>query len=499
MPRLTGQVAIIGFGRLLNSAAAAATLMVLARVLPDYAGRESYGAICQLLMLYIVLSQIFTAGIPQSIYYFMPRYQGGERKGFLFQAVAILMGAGLLLGVVLFLGAQILGHVLKSPLLPPLLRVFALYPFFMLPTVAVESAMLYHERPMASVLFSIIARVGMFCSLVIPSLLHAPLTTIIWIWVGMAGLMWVIALLLIASTVRALPLAWSKDMLREEWGFSFPLALGNLLVLSGVYLDRFVISNLYGTDAFGVYNNATIIIPTLGMVANASAVVLMAELSRRTSKGDYNSFLPIWNNATMKAAALLFAAMGFLVFWTHETIGLLFSPRFAESGDVLLIYVWSIPALLVIVQSLFVALGATRMMLKIAAVVLLLEIMLILGFHYLFGFYGVAVAAVLGRYVGAIYGAHLFVSRVTNIGWKRFMPWIKLGVLLLTALCAGALSRMVFIVPIHDLPEIVEYGIGLLVFLVLYLLGLHLVRLLNFLIPNRYLPAKWYAQPGVTQ
>lgn len=499
MPRLTGQAAIIGFGRLLNTAAASATLMVLARVMPDYAGRESYGAICQLIMLYIVLSQIFTAGIPQSIYYFMPRYQAGERKGFLLQAVAILLGAGLLLGVGLFLGAQILGHVLRSPLLPPLLRVFALYPFFMLPTVAVESALLHHDRPLTSMLFSIFSRVGMFCSLVIPSLLHAPLATIIWVWVGMAGLMSMIALALILSTVRGLPLTWRKNMLREEMHFSFPLALANLLVLSGIYLDRFVISHLYGTDTFAVYNNATIIIPTLGIVVNASAVVLMAELSKRTSKGDYNSFMQIWHDATMKAAVLLFAAMGFLVFWSRETIGLLFSSRFAESGEILSIYVWCIPALLVIVQSLFVAMGATRMMLKIPIVVLVLEIILIFGLHYLLGFLGIALAAVLARYLGAIYGSHLFVSRVTNIGWKRYMPWVKLAVLLLTALCAGALSRMVFFTPVHSLPEIAEYGIGLLVFVVIYLVGLHLVRLLNYLIPSTYLPEKWYLRPEVTQ
>jgi len=472
--------------------------MVIARVLPDYAGRESYGAICQLIMLYIVLSQIFTAGIPQSIYYFMPRYQHGERKGFLVQAVAILTGSGLLLGVGLFLGAQILGHILQSPLLPPLLRVFALYPFFMLPTIAVESAMLHYERPVTSVIFSVIARVGMFCSLVIPTLLHAPLTMVIWVWVAMAGIMWVLALLLIFSPVRRLTMVWRKEMLNEEWKFSFPLALGNLLTLSAVYLDRFVISHLYGTDAFGVYNNATIIIPTLGMVVNASAVVLMAELSKRTSLGDYSSFLPIWNNATLKAAALLFAAMGFLVFWSHETISLLFSTRFAESGAVLAIYVWSIPTLLVIVQSLFVAMGATRMMLRIPLVMLLMEGVLLYGFYLLFGFYGIAIGAVVARYLGVIYGAHLFANRVTNIGWKRFMPWLKLGVMLLIALCAGALSRMVVHTSIRALPDIITYSIGMVIFIGLYLIGLHLVRLLNFLIPRQYLPAKWYARPEVT-
>ncbi|MHB9109758.1 MAG: lipopolysaccharide biosynthesis protein [Armatimonadota bacterium] len=501
MPRLTGQAVIIGFGRLLNTAAASATLMVLARVLPD---RESYGAICQLLMLYMILSQIFTAGIPQSIYYFLPRYENGERKGFMAQAMAILMGSGLVLGAGLFFGAELIGALLHSPLLPPLLRIFALYPFFMLPTVCVESAMLHYERPTAVVAFNMIARVGMFCSLVVPSLLTAHLTDvsvrltiIMWSWVGMAGVVWLLAMVMIFSTVKGLSFTWRREMLREEWAFSMPLAVGNLLLLSGVYLDRFLISNLYGTDAFSIYNNATIVILTLGMVGNASSVVLTSEFSKRTSKGDYDSFLKIWNAAMMKAAVVLFAAMGFLAFWAHDTMSLLFSSRFAASGDILLIYVWSIPALLVIMQSLFVSMGATRMMLTITLVGLFLQVACVFGFYYLFGFYGIAVGAVVARFLGVIFGLHVFVKKVTNIGWKPFMPWIMLSVTLLTALSAGALSRVVILIPIQSLPAMLWYAIALVVFVVLYVGGLHLVRLLNYLIPVQYLPAKWYPRAEV--
>lgn len=494
MPRLTGQVVIIGFGRLLNTAAASATLMVIARVLLD---RESYGAICQLMMVYMILSQIFTAGIPQSIYYFLPRYQNGERKGFMVQAMAILMGSGLVLGVGLFFGAEVIGRLLHSPLLPPLLRIFALYPFFMLPTVCVESAMLHYDRPTASVVFNMIARVGMFCSIVIPSLLHTSLTLIMWSWVGMAGLVWVVAMLMIFSTVNGLSFTWHREMLREEMAFSVPLAVGNLLLLSGVYLDRFLVSNLYGTDAFSIYNNATIVILTLGMIGNASSVVLTSEFSKRTSRGDYASFLKIWNTAMMKAAVILFAAMGFLAFWTHDTMSLLFSQRFAASGEVLLIYVWSIPALLVIMQSLFVSMGATRMMLWITLVGLAMQAACVFGFHYLFGFYGIAIGAVTARYLGVIFGSHIFVNKVTSIGWKQFMPWVKVTVSLITALSAGALSRLVTFTPIHSLPPIVGYGIAFVVFVLLYLGGLHLVRLLNYLIPVQYLPAKWYPHPEV--
>ncbi|HEY3418701.1 MAG TPA: hypothetical protein VGM23_17640, partial [Armatimonadota bacterium] len=82
MARLTEQVAIIGAGRLVTMAIAAGTMMVLARIMPD---KESYGTVMQLLMLYLLFSQVFSIGLPQAVNYFLPRYQGGEQRGFLTQ------------------------------------------------------------------------------------------------------------------------------------------------------------------------------------------------------------------------------------------------------------------------------------------------------------------------------------------------------------------------------------------------------------------------------
>jgi O-antigen/teichoic acid export membrane protein len=78
MTRLSAQTAIIGLGRLVNMGVAAGAMMALARLLPD---KDSYGAILMLLMLYGVLAQVFALGLPQAIYYFMPRYAAGEQRG----------------------------------------------------------------------------------------------------------------------------------------------------------------------------------------------------------------------------------------------------------------------------------------------------------------------------------------------------------------------------------------------------------------------------------
>ncbi|MHB9131099.1 MAG: lipopolysaccharide biosynthesis protein [Armatimonadota bacterium] len=449
--------------------------MVLARVLPDEA---SYGTLCQLIMLYMVLSQIFAIGLPQSTYYFLPRYADGARRGFLTQLIVLLTISGTLMGLGFYIGADMIGHALNSPQLPPLLRLFAIYPVLMLPTLAVEGTLLYAKRPIATVLFNATVRCGMFFALVIPAWHHAPMTHMVATWMVFAIAMWGLALFLMLSTVWHLPFAWERSMLRDEWGFSAPLALGAILSLAAAYLDRFYASHAFGAKAFGVYSNATMEIPTVTMVTNAVSIVLMAEFSRRTAQGEFAAVMPIWHGAILKCAAFIFASLGFLAFWGTDTMRLFFSDRFIDSGVIFSIYVWIIPLRMLALQPLFISLGATRAVIAILVIGFIIEFCLIMGFGHLFGLTGMAVGVLLANYAVATLATHWFVRWTTKIGWKAFLPWRKLGIAMLVTVGAGAISWLIHLLPQPMFPLILLYAIGLVVFLLMYGLGLYATGLL---------------------
>jgi O-antigen/teichoic acid export membrane protein len=354
----------------------------------------------------------------------------------------------------------------------------------------VEGTLLHVNRPATIVWYNASMRVGMFCALVIPTLLHLTLTTTVAIWMADAGVMWVIALWLMFSTVRGLPFAWHREMLGEEWKFSLPLAAVSILGISSNYIDRFLVSHQFGAAAFGIYTNGTIEIPTVTMVTNTIAVVLMAEFSRLTSRGDHAAVLPIWHRAMVKTSIFIFASLGFLAFWGHEVMRILFSARFAASGDIFTIYVWIVPLFLFAMQPLYVSLGATRILIAITAFDLLLAIILTPLGGYYFGIIGMAFGAILARYIGTWLWIHWYVRWLTNIGWRAFMPWGKTGLALVLAVLAGGLSRLLHLWLAPRWPEItlvILAGIG---YLALYLSGLHLARLLPFVLPTRRLPAR---------
>lgn len=481
---LSAQTAIIGMGRLINIAVAAGTLMVLARVLPD---KVSYGAVGQLIMLYMVFSQIFSAGLPQSIYYFLPRYAGGERRGFVTQTIVLLMLLGAVMGLGLYAGADVLGRLLGNAMLPDLLRIFAVYPFFMLPTQAVEGTLLHANRPVATMLFNTLIRVGMFCALVIPSVLHAPLAVTIRVWMGVGAVMWAAAIWLMLSTVRRLPLVWRRSMLHDEWKFSLPLAGVTILSIAANNIDRFLVSNFFGAAAFGIYANASMDIPTVTTVSTAVSTVLMAEFSRRVARGEMQELLAIWHRAVTRLAVVIFASLGFLAYWAHETMLLLFSARFAESGPIFAVFVWIIPLKLISAQSLFVALGATRVLAGITAFSMVAGTAFIIAGGHLFGLPGMAAGSVAAGYLDMTLATYILAYKLTNFGWRRLLPWGRVGLILLLALAAGGISRGVFLLAIRSWPLLAAYAVGVFVFLCGYVAGLSLLRMQHLFIPERVL------------
>jgi O-antigen/teichoic acid export membrane protein len=476
---LSTQAAIIWVGRFLNIVVAAGTMMILARRLDQ----ESYGAIAQLLMLYMVFSQIFAVGLPQSTYYFLPRYAGGERRGFIIQTILLLMLSGLLLGLGLYFGSETLGRLLGSARLPGLLRIFAIYPFFMLTTMAVEGTLLNANRPVPTVIFGTLIRVGMFCALVIPTTLGASLEHTLRIWMVVGAVMCVIAIALMLSTVRGLPFIWRRSMLRDEWAFSLPLAGVTLLSLSSTYLSRFLVSNVFGATAFAVYVNATIEIPTVTTVTNAAAAVMTAEFSRRAAVGEMGALLAIWHRATTRLAVILFASFGFLAYWGHETMLMLFSERYADSGIIFSILVWVIPLHLSTTQPLYVALGATRQLVVINVIRVVVMAICVLAGGRLLGLPGMAVGSVTAGYLGVMLSIYVLSCRLTDIGWRNFLPWRRVGMVLLLALACGGISRGLFVLLMQSWPAPASYVTALLVFLLCYTGGLYLLRMHDLLIP----------------
>ena len=263
-----------------------------------------------------------------------------------------------------------------------------------------------------------------------------------------------------------------------------------MVSLSTAYLDRFLVSHYFGPAIFGTYTNASMEVPTVSMVTNAMAVVLTSELCKQQPTKDNPTDILIWKAAIAKAAVVLFASFGFLAFWAPETMRVFFSDRFADSGAIFRIYVWVIPIQMLLLQPLLIARGIPHLMIYFRLLGFGLELLFVLTLGHFFGLFGIPVGVVLSQYLSTSLSLYWFNNRYASVSWKTLLPFDIMGICLLVALGAGALSWLTHLVLPAKLPLLLRFGVGLCLFLVCYLAGMYKARLISSVVPSRFLPVK---------
>jgi len=487
---------ILIVARFSDVAIAVALSVTLSRLIDD---KSAYGSIQQLLMLYSMLSVIFACGIPQSIYYFLPRYAGGLKKGFLIQNLGMLFLQGLLLGIILFNLRNWLGNNFNSPLLPNLLQVFAVYPVLMLPTLASEGVLITFGRVRTFMLFKVLSRGLTYLSLVIPVILKKSLYTAIIVWDISAFIIMLISIYLIMIHVWKEEFTWNHEMLKRELKYSIPLAIGAILSSIIVYTDRVVISKILGAANFAIYANGAIELPLIGIITGAVQSVLMADFSLKSQKGLNKEILSVWHRAVFKTSIILLPFWGFLFFWAKDFIILLFSQRYEESSQIFSIYLWMTPVKIFTFSSILLPLGASLLFTEINLVNALLAILIIPTMATYFGMKGAALGFIIVCWFVFFYGI-IRSSNLLQISFKEFLPWKKILILSGAILSIGAISRFVInhikLIDNNSFrPEFISFGnlcIGGLIFLFMYLIfleGLKYFSIREYIFNNQKIKA----------
>lgn len=475
---------ILIIAKLSNILIALGISATLSRVIEN---KSLYGALQQILMMYSMLSVIFAAGIPQSGFYFLPRCEGGERKGLLLQNIVLLFLQGLVLGLLLFNLRNWLGNTFNSQYLPRLLQVFAIYPILMLPTLAVQGILITYNRVSTFMIFSIFSRVLTYLSLVVPVILGFSLENAIIIWDVAAFIILIVALELIFSPVWKEKMVWNYHMLKKELKYSLPLALAAMLSSIIVFTDKIVISKILGATVYAIYANGAIELPLIGAITGSVQSILMADFSLKSKSGLYDEIIKVWHRAIFKTSMILIPFCGFLFFWAHDFIILLYSQKYEASYEIFRIYIWMTPVRIFAFSTILLPIGATLLLTEINIVNAFIAIITIPVWAHYFGINGAAFGAIVVYWFIFFYGI-LRSSHKIKIRFGYFLPWKKLFILLTATVILGGISKVIEtrinVSNYVDKPEIVSFAnlsFGAIIFILLYMIFLEKMKYFSFI------------------
>ena len=459
-----GSIGVVGSGRSIY----VLSLFLLNIGLARSMGVEGFGAFQQVFM-FSAFFVVLTLGIPDTLYFFLPRLTPEERPGFLGQTIFFMILNGLALSLLLWFGAPWLAQFQKNPDIASNIRIFGFYGAF------------YVASAFADPIFIIFKRVRYLFLL---SASHGVFFIVLTVWqyttgVPASSLFTAMAVFALCKLLLALALvrhmrpiigniSWTggRRMTLLQLSFALPVAFSSTIEIISTWMDKFVVSFYLGKEALGVFYVGAIEIPLIAVLLSSTYSVVSPVLSSMQHRGDYDGFADLVKQTFLFTAKFIWPLWLYLLIFADRIIPLVFGQDYAAAVLPFRIYLLLMPLRIALYGAIVIALGKPRVVLWTALGVLLLNFVLnvILVTHI--GLAGPAIATVVSSYVHVAVLVWV-VMRATGAGIHKLLPF---GGLLEIGGVSGLSAVLVFpLVSMHIVEsDFLAVTVSLVVFTIAY-------------------------------
>ncbi len=391
------RIGVVGSGRTFY----VLSLFVLNIGLARSMGAEGFGSFQQVFM-FSAFFMLLTLGIPETLYFFLPRLTEEERPGFLGQTLVIMSASGLALAVAIWFGASFFAGVQDNPAIVSDLRMFGVYGAF------------YVGSAFADPIFIIFRRVRF---LFILSFLHGAFFIVLtaWRWfaeIPSGTLFFAMAVFAVIKYALALyflrrirtvtgGVRWfgGRKMVLLQASYAVPVALANAVDIINAWLDKFVVSIWLGKEALGVFYVGAIEIPLVAVLLSSVFSVVSPVLNSMHHRKDFAGFADLVRKTFLFTAKWIWPFWIYLFVFADRLIPAVFGAGYAAAVVPFRIYLLIMPLRISLYGAIVLALGKPRTVLWTACGALLLNLTLNIILVRWLGLAGPAAATVISSYI----------------------------------------------------------------------------------------------------
>ena len=366
--------------------------IVLARILTQ----AEYGTYRQLFMIYTLMAAIFMVGLPQSVFYFLPRSDDETRRKFIRQTVDIFTAMGIVCASLLLIFRHHIASAFNNPGLGNILIIYALYPFFMFLSQLYYSIMIGLQRPKRAAGFMIFSLCFDFILILGTSLLTKNLAYITAAIVVSVLIQWLYARFNLRHYTCGEWFKYDTELLRAQFRFALPIGIAAIIGVISAQVDKLIVSSHFSPELFAVFAVGATELPFIGIITNSVNAVILPEMSR---KNDVGAISGLYRGAVRKNALLLFPIFIFCFVFAPHIIEILYSAKYLASVSFFRIYLFTIPLRIATYGLLFQVFNKTKYIFLISTFTLLMNTTLSLILINFFGLKGPAISTVIVTYL----------------------------------------------------------------------------------------------------
>ncbi|MFC1693342.1 oligosaccharide flippase family protein [Candidatus Latescibacterota bacterium] len=387
------RAAVVGTGRSLYVASIFIMNVGLARSM----GTETFGSFQQVFM-FSALFIIVTLGIPETMYFFLPRLTEEERPRFLGQTLIILAACSIFIALVFWFGASYFAELQHNPAIEPQLRIFGIYGAFLIASAFIDPVFITFKR--LHYLFTLsVLHALFFFGLTLWHYFGESTTYMLFEAMAVFGLCkYILSLVLLFrmhSETGRIHLFRGKSMILLQLSFSLPVALSNAIDIISRWLDKFVVSIFFGTQVLGVYYVGAIEIPFIAVVVSSIYSVLSPVLNQLHHQDDRGGFVKLVAKTFKLSSKIIWPIFIYLYVFADHIIPFVFKSEFRGAVEPFRIYLLLMPLRIASYGGIVLALGRSRTVFWSAFASLSVNFILNIVLALKMGFIGPAVATVV--------------------------------------------------------------------------------------------------------
>jgi len=407
--------------------------LVLARAMPI----EEYGTYKQLFLVAVTLTAILPLGVPQSLYYFLPRDPRG--RPYVGHALLYLLVAGVLGTVLVWAFSPFISRLFSAPGLFAQRIPLAVYTGAFVASMPLELGLTSQGRTDLSALSYLGWDSARAAAMTVPILLgwglHATVWAVALLMLIRLGVTWVVLL----RTTRG-PL-WNGKLLRTQLAYALPFGAALAMSVPQHSFHQWVVSARFDPAVFAIYVVGCFQLPIVDLLYTPTSEVLMVHIGELDRKGRLRETVGAFREAVARLGYVFVPTAVFLVTAGPEFIEALFGHRFVDA-----VPLFRVSSLAVLfgcfpLDGLLRARGETSAIFHAYLVKLVVTIPLVLGMIQWMGLMGGVLSWLLAEALGKV----LLVRRVPRalglrswVEMKALVPSRALGKASMASLSAAA-------------------------------------------------------------
>ncbi len=378
--------------------ASAVVTTVVPLVLARAMAIEEYGTYKQLFLVGVTLTSVLAFGVPQSLYYFLPRTEQG--RPYIVHVLVLLAGAGAVAATLVLVATPWLGQLFSAPSLPDYRYALATYAGFFLAASPLET------------LFTSQGRTGLAAVnyLVWDSLRAAAMTVPILLGLGLHATMWSVAGLMVVRTLATWTLAvnaapgpwWNRAALRAQLAYALPFGAAMAISVPQHSLHQWVVSAQFDPALFAIYTVGCFQLPIVDLLYTPTTEVLMVHVGELEKAGRLADSVALSRDASARLAYVFVPSCAFLIAAAPAFIEAVFGSRFLDAVPLFRVSTLAVLFGCFPLDGLLRARGETRAILLSYVVKALITVPLVLLLVGMFGLIGGVISWLLAEAVGKV-------------------------------------------------------------------------------------------------